>query len=240
MTSMQNLIDLTRQRSNLEQNDFCTDAEIQLYLNQSLGEMDDILATDYEDYHVSRYQNVIPVNSSSNIIPLPSNFLKLRGVNYQFQLVASGQPPLWYTVPKFNWMERNQQNLSAGISTSWNRYNISYNLMDQGIEIIPANYCQGTYEVVYTPKFQYLTSPTSILPLYMNSQGWSEYAVVDACIKIFNKQNLDPSGFMAEKEALRQRLISAAKNRDSGGCKSVADVRYTNQDYMWGNFGYGY
>lgn len=236
MTSMSQLITYTRQRANLENNQFCTDSEIQLYLNQSLGELDDIMSTDYEDYHVFNYQSVIPTNTSSNIIPVPSNLLKLRGVDFQYQPSgASAQPALWYTVPRFNFLERNQQNPMSVISLPWGRLNISYNLIDQGIQIIPNTNCAGTYQIWYTPKFNYLTQVTDILPLYMNAQGWAEYAVVDAAIKIFNKQNLDPSGFMAEKEALKQRIISAAKNRDAGGVKFVADTRFQNQDFYWGN-----
>lgn len=240
MTSMSQLITYTRQRANLENNNFCTDAEIQLYLNQSLGELDDILATDYEDYHVLTYQSVIPSNTSSNVLPVPSNLLKIRGVDFQYQPSNSpAQPALWYTVPRFNFLERNQQNPLSVISLPWGRLNISYNLIDQGIQIIPQTNCQGTYQIWYTPKFNYLVSTNDILPLYMNAQGWSEYAVVDAAIKIYNKQNIDPSGFMAEKEALRQRIIAAAKNRDSGGVKTVADTRFTNQNFYWGNL-YGY
>lgn len=237
---MQELITYARQRSNLENNEFCTDAEIQLYLNQSLGELDDILATTYDDYHVLTYQSVIPTNNSSNIIPVPSNLLKIRGVDFQYQPAQSpSQAALWYSVPKFNFLERNQQNPLSVISMPWGRLNVSYNLMDQGIQIIPNTNCAGTYQIWYTPKFNYLTQTTDILPLYMNAQGWAEYAIVDACIKIFNKQNLDPSGFMAEKQALKDRIISAAKNRDSGGVKFVADTRFGNQDFYWGNnFGF--
>ena len=241
MTSMASLITLTRQRSNMEQNQFVTDPEIMLYLNQSLGELDDILATDYEDYHVLTYQSVIPNNSSaSNIIPVPSNLLKLRGVDFQFQAAAQPQQAtFWYTIPKFNFLERNQLNPLTSALTPW-RVNICYNLIDQGIEIVPQTNCAGTYRIWFTPKYEYLTQTTSILPLYMNAQGWSEYAVVDACIKIFNKQNIDPSGFMAEKEALRQRIISAAKNRDSGGVKSVSDVRYQPNGFYFGSMYGGY
>lgn len=236
MTSMSNLITLTRQRANLENNNFCTDPEIQLYLNQSLGELDDILATEYDDYHVLTYQSVIPTNTSSNVIPVPSNLLKIRGVDFQYQPSQSpAQPALWYSVPRFNFLERNQQNPLTVISLPWGRLNVSYNLIDQGIQIIPNTNCAGTYQIWYTPKYNYLIQTTDVLPLYMNAQGWSEYAIVDVCIKIFNKQNIDPSGFMAEKEALKQRIMSAAKNRDSGGVKFVADTRYQNQDFYIGN-----
>jgi len=237
---MQSLITLTRQRADLENNNFCTDAEIMLYLNQSLGELDDILATDYEDYHVLTYQSVIPTNTNSNIIPVPSNLLKLRGVDFQFQAAATpDQATFWYTIPRFNFLERNQINPLTSAMMPW-RMNVSYNLIDQGIQIVPQMNCAGTYRIWFTPKYEYLTQTTSILPLYMNAQGWSEYAVVDACIKIFNKQNLDPSGFMAEKEALRQRITSAAKNRDSGGVKSVADTRYSPNGFYLGSVYGGY
>lgn len=240
MVTMQQLIDYTRQRSNMEQNQFVTDSEIQLYLNQSLGELDDILAGEYDDYHTLSFQAVLPQPNGSNIIPVPSTLLKIRGVDYQYQLSSTAQSALWYTVPKFNFLERNQTNpLTGSIAMPWYG-NLSYNLLDQGIQITPQTQCQGTYQVWYTPKFEYLQSVNQALPIYMNAQGWSEYSIVDACIKIFNKQNIDPSGFMAEKEALRQRVISSAKNRDSGGVKCVTDVRYGGNDFLFsGLYGSG-
>lgn len=241
MTTMASLITLTRQRANIEENQFCTDQEIQLYLNQSLGELDDILATDYEDYHWTAYQSIIPIENSNNVIPLPPDFLKLRGVDFQYQPSGTaGQAALWFTLPKYNFLERNQQNPLSVISVPWGRLNTSYYLGDQGITIIPATQCSGTYQIWYTPKFNYLLNTTDILPPYMNSQGWAEYAVVDCCIKIYNKMNLDPSGFLAEKEALRVRIQSSAMNRDSGGVTCVADTRYqTNDFFISGLYGYG-
>lgn len=240
MTTMSQLITYTRARSNMENNQFVTDSEIQFYLNQSLGELDDLLATEYEDYHMQNYQSILSGNNPTNIIPIPSNLLKLRGIDFQYQPAAVTNQALWFTLPRFNFLERNQQNPLSVISMPWGRLNMSYNLIDQGIEIIPATQCQGTYQIWYTPKFEYLENVNQALPFYMNGQGWSEYAIVDACIKIFDKQNIDPSGFMAEKEALRQRIIASAKNRDSGGVKSVADTRYNNQDfYISSSFGYG-
>lgn len=238
MTSMQSLITYTRQRSNLENNEFCTDEEIMLYLNQSLGELDDIIANTYDDYNVQQYLAVIPTSGSLSILAIPPGLLKLRGVDFQLQQGTSNQNSNWFTVPRFNFLERNQQNPMAMMALPWGRLNVSYNLIDQGIQIMPNTNCAGTYRIWYTPKFQYLTLTTDILPLRMNMQGWSEYAIVDACIKIFNKQNLDPSGFMAEKAALKDRIIAAAKNRDAGGVKSVTDVRYRNQDFFYGNYGY--
>ena len=51
-----------------------------------------IFLPDYEDYHVLTYQSVIPNNSStSNIIPVPSNLLKLRGGFSNFKTTAQPQ-----------------------------------------------------------------------------------------------------------------------------------------------------
>ena len=73
----------------------------------------------------------------------------------------------------------------------------------------------------------------------MDQQSWIEYAVVDVGIKIFTKQNLDPSGFMARKEGLRNRIIGAMTNRDQSGPDCIANVRRGGWGGNSGGFGWG-
>jgi hypothetical protein len=72
----------------------------------------------------------------------------------------------------------------------------------------------------------------------MDTQAWSEFAIVGTCVKIMNKMNLDPSGFMAEKAEQKERVISAAKNRDSSGPKRMANVRFNDDFGLFGSNGW--
>ncbi len=229
-TTLENLLTLTRERSNMENNNFVSDDELTTYLNNSLGELDDVLATDYEDYRLNTFQSAL---NTTNIIPIPSNLYKLRAVDYQVS------PTEWITLFPFQLTQRNQQNRMP--AAQMNRLNnLYYRLGDAGIIIMPAAKAAGIYQIWFTPKFVPLALTTDTLTIQMDTQAWIEYAIVDCCIKIFNKQNLDPSGFMAEKGALLGRIRNAAKNRDSAGPKSIANVRFNDMDgglpFGWDQF----
>lgn len=234
-TTLTDIITLVRQRSNMENNNFVTDQELTTYINNSLAELDGVMATEYEEYRLSSFQAVLPNDGVSNVISIPSSFYKLRGVDYQNQ----GQgPTLWYTLFSYQFPERNNNNNSiSNIISPYGKYALSYRLADVGIIIQPQAQAGGVYQVWFTPKFINLCNPTDTLTIQMDTNAWVEYAVVDCCIKIYNKQNLDPSGFINEKALLRARVIAEAKNRDSAGPKRVANVRFGNNDltlpYYW-------
>lgn len=214
----------------MEANFFVSDAELTSYINNSLAELYGILTCDYEEYNLYNFISILPNDGVSNVIPVPSNFWKLRGVDYQN--LGQGNPQ-WFTLYAFQFPERNQSNnILNNIVSPWGKLKLSYRVADNGILIQPMTQAQGTYQVWFTPKFQPLVLTTDLLTIQMDTQAWVEYAVVDCCIKIFNKQNLDPTGFMTEKEKLHIRIISEAKNRDSSGPKRVANVRYQNDDMV--------
>lgn len=234
MTVLQDLITLVRQRSNFENNNFIQDSEITAYINNSLGGLDDLLIMTYDDYKVTNY--IAFLQDGYNLIPLPPDFQKLRAVDYNPQNLqpnANG----WYTLNSFQMPERNRfNNAVQNVISPWGKVTLSYRVMGNNIMIAPQDEASGYYQIWYTPKFAMLVNTTDPLPMYMDTQGWIEFAVVDTCIKIFNKDNLDPSGFMAERQELKDRILSAAKNRDAAGPKRVANVRFMN-DFWPNNYG---
>lgn len=224
MTALSDLLTLIRQRSNMENNQYVTDAELTTYINNSLAELDDILVSRYEDYNWSSFLATLPSDGVSNTITLPSTVYKVRGLDYQNQ--GQGGPP-WYTLYQFMNNERNRWNNSlANITAPYGKMRLSFRVAAQTIIIQPQAQAGGTYQVWFTPKYVPLVNPTDTVATYMDTQAWIEYAVVDCCIKICNKQNLDPSAFMQEKQALRERVVNVAKNRSSAGPKRVANVRF--------------
>jgi len=238
MTTMQDLITYLRQRSNMEQNQFVTDTELIGFLNRSLGELDDVMVATYDDYKIQTYLSVLP--EGQNVIPMPPDFLKARAIDYNPSFTTNND---WYTINSFQLPERNRFNNSmTNIVSPWGKVTLAAREMGQSIYIAPQDEAGGCYQIWYTPKYTWLNLPTDVLPFYMDTQGWSEFAVVGSCIKILNKMNLDPSGFMAEKAELKDRVVNAAKNRDSSGPKRMANVRFSgaNGGYGdgWGN-GFG-
>ena len=228
VTTLANILTLTRQRSNMENNNFISEPELISYVNNSLAELYGIMCMEYDEYNITTFQAVLPNDGVSNVISIPSNFFKLRGVDYQN--LGQGQPQ-WYTLRSFQFPERNRNNNTiSNITSPWGKMQLSYRLADVGLIIQPQQQAGGVFQVWYTPKFVNLVNFSDSLTIQMDSNAWVEYAVVDCCIKIYDKQNLDPSGFMQEKALLRARVLAEAKNRDSSGPKRVANTRYENDD----------
>lgn len=221
-TSILDLILAVRQRTNTENSQFVTDAELTSYITNSLAEMDDLLVSRYEDYKLSNVINTLPINGAdaTNAFPLPADFLKLRGFEY------SVDGTHWITLKRFNFQMRNNGSYGFAISP-YGRSSATYRIEGDNIIVMPQDQSAGQYQLWYTPEFELIdvgNGPS--LPSYMDVQAWHEYATVDTSIKVLQKQNLDPSIFMAQKEALKDRILSAASNRDAGSPKKIANTRF--------------
>lgn len=232
---MNDLMTYARMRCNIEQNNVIQDSELMLYLNMSLGNLDTVLATDYEDYHVQTYLATITGGSTGNYIPLPADFFKLRAVDF-------GSPGAWTTVYNFQLPERNRYNnpIANMFAPYGNQAARKVRVMDNKIVVEPDNIASGQYQVWYTPKYTFITDPLGQLPVYMDMQGFIEYAVASAGIKIYNKLTLSPAGFIEEMKYYEDLVRNGAKNRMSSGPKCVANVRNINDasyPYLGGGWG---
>jgi len=86
---------------------------------------------------------------------------------------------------------------------------------------------------------QNLTAPVSNSVCQMFSytdtmdwiNGWEEYIIVDAAIKILGKEESDATVMGARKAALLGRIQSIAENRDQGAAARTVDVM---GNYLWG------
>jgi len=65
---------------------------------------------------------------------------------------------------------------------------------------------------------------------YDDINQFAEYAIVDAAIKMMQKEESDVRVLAAQKEALRQRIIAMAANRDANESSSVTDVYAEDTD----------
>jgi hypothetical protein len=76
------LKDRSRQRADMENSEFVTDAELTIYINGSIAELHDLLVASYgSDYFLSSttFSTVAGTESYS----LPADFYKLMGVDVQ-------------------------------------------------------------------------------------------------------------------------------------------------------------
>lgn len=202
-----------RQRTDTENSEFVSDAELTSYVNSSLAELHDLLIASYcDDYIMNEH-----VFSSTTELQydLPSDFYKLRGVDVQ-----RGPNGQWATVKRFNFNRRNeQQNAYA-----WNLLGLpylEYRLVGSKIRFNRTPDAALNFRIFYYPKLDKLIDDADV---YDDVNGFAEYVVVDTAIKILQKEESDVSVLMAQKEALRQRIITMAANRDANESATITDV----------------
>lgn len=219
-------IEEVRRRTDTQENQVVTNEEIASYLNLSQQELYGLLIQTYgADYALSSAS--LSYTGSSNTVALPSDFFKLRGVD----VLTGGQ---YVTLKPFNLEERNLlANLPNSIGAPWFsalRYRLAGNTL--WMEPLPP---ACTVRIWYAPKMTLLTDDSDVLIGY---NGWEEFTIVDAAIKVMQKQDLDVRVLMAQKAALVQRLNSEAENRDAGSPATVTDV-FASGNLAYNN-GYGY
>lgn len=235
-----NLQVYTRQRLGIEQNEEIQDSELITLLNQSLGSLDEILCTDYEDYHITTYLATIGANSltvsgsPNNTIPLPPDFFKLRGVDF-------GSPSQWITIFGFNLQQRNYFNnpYSNMYANYGNQVNRKVRVMDNQIVVEPLNLCSGQYQIWYTPKFMGLALPTDPIPFDMDTEGFIEYAVATTGQKVYSKLLLDTTFFEKQMAYYEDKVRNSAKNRMNLGGQCIVNVRNRGRGFAWGRGGFG-
>lgn len=210
-----------RERSNMEGSEFISESELTRYINQSASELYDLLVASFEDYFM---EELVFSYTSDDGYTLPSDFYKLRGVDFQ-----SGSD--WIVVNPFNFLQRNKPLSAWTMTYSGAPYNVrQYRIVGNTIRMVPIGQATGTYRLWYIPSWQQLSSDSDSTSL--SFEGWDEYVVIDAAIKCLQKEESDVSVLFAQKQALAARIRAMAAGRDAGQPESVSDVR-TEMDRWW-------
>lgn len=212
--------------------DFLSDAEVDGYVNAAAAELWDLRCGLYEDEYTERVE--IPAATSGPLdisdmstlagllIPLGSEadrLLKLRRLEYRD---GAGK---WRTLQRIDLGEWDAFNTSP--ARGWP---IAYSLIGASIYILPEGGPTHLYRIWYVPAFRALTGDASTLD---GLDYWHEYVVVDAAIRCLQKEESDVSVLMAQKQALKQRIVSIAAGRDASGPAHILDVDSDSPGGPW-------
>lgn len=213
---------LARQRADMVNSDFVSDAEVNGYVNASLAELHDIIVNTFDDYVTTSTTFTL---SSSNSYALPSDLLKLRMLSI---LDGTRYVPLRALPLAERWRYTGSTAYSRG-------YDRRYVLMGPSVIVYPAERAAGTYELVYVQQYVPVTvdNVTPFAGTGIPDQYWTEYAVVDAAIKLLQKEESDVSVLMAQKAALKKRITDAAAMRDSGEPSRILDIDGDTPQWPW-------
>ncbi len=223
-----------QQRADRVNSNFVTLPEWNLYINQAMMELYDLLITTYEDYGIAA-PAAFYTNGSTNLYPLPNGtltfkdtngadfvadpFYKLRGVD----LGVNTGPNGWVTMKKFVFADRNKYFYPNSASTIYGVFNAQYRLMGDKIMFIPVPSNGQPIRLWYIPRLPYLLQETDITSISIS--GWIEYVIIEAAIKALTKEEADISTLTMQKAALMARIEGAANNRDANEPDHIQDTR---------------
>lgn len=197
----------------MQNTQFITDAELTTSINGSYGELYDLLVSKFEDYYTK--SSAVTLTGTQNLIPLPQDFYKLRGLDASISSSAD-----WFTVPRYAFSERNSFG-RVGSRILASQSQLSYNLLGGVVHILPEAQAAGNYRLWYVPRFTPLVAD---LDLMGDVLDFSEYVVIDAAMKCLVKEESDTSAMMGAKAMLIGRVNTMAAQRDATGMGRIGDV----------------
>lgn len=199
-----------RERADMVNSAYIADARLTEYINASAQELYDLLVQANQDYYTTLTTSTVSSGSSS--ITLPSDLYKLRGVDLDF----GGE---WCPIWPYEYLERGRwQNVTA------NRVyvNTRYRIIGSSLELLPADQASGDYRIRYVPLMTVMADDADT---FDGLNGFEEYIVIDAAIKMKSKEESSTSDLKDEKARIRQRILAMADVRDLGAPDVVQDVR---------------
>lgn len=141
-----------RQRADMVNSQFVSDAELSQYVNESLFSLYDLLVTTYgEDYYVSEAD---ATTDGTQLVALPADFYKLLGVD----LVVDGANRV--TLRQFTRMERNRASFTGANGFPW--YNIRYRLRAGKLWLTPTPSSGQSLKILYVPRLTPLEESLTI------------------------------------------------------------------------------
>lgn len=212
----------SRQRADQENSEFVSDSELTSYINSSVAELHDLLVQSYgSDYFLEL--NEFSTVANQQDYDLAADFYKLRGVDAKL----NGSD--FFTLKRFNFNERNRFE-GFGIWSLTGIAHVRYRLMGNKLRLSPMPDTNVDIKVWYIPVATKLVADGDTLD---DLNQFAEYVIVDATIKMLQKEESDVTVLFAQKAELKRRIETAAQNRDAGESESVSDVHAENNDFFY-------
>jgi hypothetical protein len=212
-----------RQRADMVNSQFVSDSELNSFINASYAELYDLLVQTYEDYFVTS-ESFTLTTSDSGVRALAADFYKLKGVDYQL----NGE---FITLYPYNWNTRNLRQRAVN-RLYMGDYDLSYKVLGSNIRFEPSDNATGTFRLWYIPSYTALSADGDNVDSVISRNNWEEYIVIDAAIKMLEKEESNTQHLEREKRAMIMRINSAAGDRDADQPERVSDV--SRQDYLDG------
>lgn len=200
----------SRERADMVNSRFITDAELNHYINASVQELYDLLiASRGESYYIS--SSTFSTANGTASYNLPSDFLKLMGVD------LNTSPNQAVTLKSFKWQERNQ---ARGPYYIQYQAALRYQLRGGQLTFSPTPQGAQSITLWYVPRAIVLVGDSDS---FDGINGWEEYVIIDAAIKMRVKEESPVQELMIAKQDMLSRVLQASAARDSAEPSRVVD-----------------
>jgi len=204
-----------RQRADQVNSGFVQDDELATYINISAKKLYDLLIAAYgEDYYIAD-PFIITADGTNDTYDLPDDYYKMLGVDED---KGGGS---FFTLKPFMFQERNQYREPYFAYSNFIA-SFKYKIQGNQIKFIPIPPANSIFKLWYSPVMTNLTNDTD---QFDGVNGWEEFIVLDAAIKMMLKEESDVNVLQVERKIIEDNLIAMASNRDSGMALRVQDVR---------------
>lgn len=225
-TTLQDIITQIRLRIDMPTSQYITDIELTQEIDNSLAQLDGILISKFQRYKIT--PAIVGVLPGTNLIQLPADFIKFNGLDVFFSPTV---PDGYYTMYECPFEHRNKKIWPTSAAIPFGPYALQYTIEGLNIAVVPfqiaANY---QYRLWYVPDYVPLGLTNGVpnygaqLQPYMDTQSWYEYAVLDCCIKVLLKQDMEAGQFMQQKAELKDMIIRLfTPNRNLSEPVSIID-----------------
>lgn len=235
---------MSKLKADKSKSNFLTDDEWNFNINQSANRLYDLLITKYGEKYFFAPPLVFSTNGT-DVYPMPdgSNYsnapalYKLAGVDCSSGSAAANNGNAWFTLPTFNWMDRNRFNTLNLAGTVTSVFGLSYCQQGNNIYFQPFPTNAQSIRLWYIPMLKQMLLDTDMMAFSIS--GWSELVIVDAAIKALMKEESfeQASAMIEERTGLLERIEETAPNRDVGQPNVITNSRNGAGDPNFGSLG---
>lgn len=190
------LIAIVRNRGDLRNTNRFPDSVISPELQAAFGEGYELIADVNEAYFDTSATVITDPGAGS--ISLPTGTWRVRAIDR-----LDGTE--YVNLPRVGLKDRNRWGATAGKPEA-------HRLSAAGIELFPPPDTAYTLRVWYTP-----VAPTLDTTAREYYNGWEEYSIFGALLRLYEQQNRDAKEWQAQVDRQRERLTRAASERNASG-----------------------
>lgn len=221
------LRDAAKDRADMANSRLVRDARWTAYINAAKDELYDLLVSAYgEDYFTT--SSTISLVSGTSSYSLPSDFYKLRGVDYKIDTLN------YAPLKKFEFSNRNRYNYGTYFWRS-RCLTYRYRIIGNKIHFTPEPNENNDIRIWYIPLSPNLSDDSDEFDGF---NGWTEFVIIRAAILALRKEESDTSELKQDLAEQMERIAKIRHNRDAGQAAKINDVsKCCDNDYGEDYFG---